>query len=55
MPIVLEEFAGEWPRRWLRPLHSRDYATHLSNADLLELVALIPLRLINRWMNLWPT
>lgn len=31
----ISHFAQEWPRRWVSPFHSHDFATHLSNADLL--------------------
>jgi ubiquinone biosynthesis protein len=34
---ALAHFAWEWPLRCLKPLHDRDYATHLSSADLLRL------------------
>jgi len=34
----LEQFAWEWPLRWLKPLDDRDYATHVSSADLLQLL-----------------
>jgi ubiquinone biosynthesis protein len=31
------QFAWEWPLRWYKPLADRDYATHLSSADLVDL------------------
>lgn len=34
---ALVQFAWEWPVRWLKPLDDRDYATHVSSADLLHL------------------
>src|SRR5262249_22158110 len=34
---ALVQLAWEWPRRWWKPLDNRDYATHLSSADLLVL------------------
>jgi ubiquinone biosynthesis protein len=34
---ALVQFAWEWPVRWLKPLDGRDYATHISSADLLQL------------------
>jgi ubiquinone biosynthesis protein len=43
MAEALVRFAWEWPLRWWNPLHDRDYATHISSADLLRL-ALRPAR-----------
>jgi ubiquinone biosynthesis protein len=40
---ALVRLAWEWPLRWWKTLHDRDYATHLSSADLMQL-ALRPLR-----------
>ncbi len=37
MAEALMHFAWEWPLRWLTPLAGRDYATHVSSADLLHL------------------
>jgi ubiquinone biosynthesis protein len=34
---ALAHFAWEWPLRWLKPLNDRDYATHVSSADLMHL------------------
>jgi ubiquinone biosynthesis protein len=34
---ALVQLAWEWPKRWWKPLDNRDYATHLSSADLLVL------------------
>ena len=34
----LAAFAWEWPLRWWKPWSDRDYATHVSTADLLHLV-----------------
>jgi ubiquinone biosynthesis protein len=34
---ALAHFAWEWPLRWLKPLDDRDYATHVSSADLMQL------------------
>jgi hypothetical protein len=31
---ALAHLTWEWPPRWLKPLHDRDYATHVSSADL---------------------
>lgn len=46
---MVEESAGEWPRRWLRPMNSRRFATHLSNADLMEIAASAPLQFMKLW------
>ncbi len=35
---ALMRFAWEWPMRWWKPLRDSDYATHVSSADLLQLV-----------------
>jgi ubiquinone biosynthesis protein len=37
MAEALVRFAWEWPLRWWKPLGDRDYATHVSSADLLNL------------------
>jgi ubiquinone biosynthesis protein len=37
MAEALVELACEWPLRWCKPLEDRDYATHISSADLLHL------------------
>jgi hypothetical protein len=29
--------AWEWPLRWWKTLHDRDYGTHVSSADLVRL------------------
>jgi hypothetical protein len=34
----MARLAWEWLLRWCKPLHDRDYATHISSADLLQLV-----------------
>jgi ubiquinone biosynthesis protein len=34
---ALVQFAWEWPLRWCKSLHDRDYATHISSADLVYL------------------
>lgn len=47
--LLIEKFAAEWPLRWLRPPFSRDYATHLSNADLLQIATAAPMRLMGWW------
>jgi ubiquinone biosynthesis protein len=33
----LLQFVWEWPLRWCKPLDDRDYATHVSSADLMHL------------------
>jgi ubiquinone biosynthesis protein len=43
MAEALVRLAWEWPLRWWKPLYDRDYGTHVSSADLLQL-ALRPLR-----------
>jgi len=35
---ALVQFAWEWPLRWCKPLDDRDYATHVSSADLVHLL-----------------
>lgn len=50
---AVEAFVGEWPSRWLRPLYSRDYATHLSNADLLQMMGTLPWMAVNWWSAAW--
>jgi ubiquinone biosynthesis protein len=40
---ALGRFVWEWPLRWWKPLHDRDYATHISSGDLWQL-ALRPVR-----------
>lgn len=37
MAEALAQLAWEYPLRWCKPLHDRDYATHVSSADLLHL------------------
>ena len=34
---ALAHLAWEWPVRWCKPLDDRDYATHVSSADLIHL------------------
>lgn len=46
-------FGREWPQRWAAPFTSRDFATHLSNADLLRLAASGPAHFWNWWSQLW--
>jgi ubiquinone biosynthesis protein len=35
---ALARLAWEWPLRWWKSLRNRDYATHISSADLLQLI-----------------
>jgi ubiquinone biosynthesis protein len=37
MAEALVQLAWEWPLRWCKLLHDRDYATHVSSADLMHL------------------
>ena len=46
-------FAAEWPRRATALPYSRDFATHLSNADLLQFSAAGPMTMTNFWMQTW--
>jgi len=43
--------AGEWPTRTLAPPFSRDFSTHLSNADLLTLMWAGPAAMARAWMS----
>jgi ubiquinone biosynthesis protein len=45
------QFVKEWPGRWLAALHSREFATRLSNADLTELVVSWPLTAARFWFG----
>jgi len=42
MSDALVQLAWEWPMRWCKPMHDRDYATHVSSADLVHMVATWP-------------
>jgi ubiquinone biosynthesis protein len=46
---ALVQFAWEWPLRWWKPLHDRDYATHVSSADLVRLALQAPAALAHAW------
>lgn len=46
-----DRFSSEWPRRWLTPPLSRDFATHISNADLAHFLASAPLGLWRLWLE----
>jgi len=47
----LQQFAREWPFRWLSPLTSREFATRLSNADLVQLIASLPWTATRLWLD----
>lgn len=47
----LRQLAAEWPRRWLSPLASRDFATRLSNADLVTLALSGPFVAARYWLD----
>ncbi len=47
----LYQFASEWPLRWLSPPNSREFATRLSNADLVQLIASLPLTATRLWLD----
>jgi ubiquinone biosynthesis protein len=38
MADALSHFAWEWPLRWCKPPSERNYATHMSNADLVHVM-----------------
>lgn len=44
---------SEWPRRALAPARSRDFPSHLSNADLLSAWASLPLSAAAGWASGW--
>jgi len=46
----LWHFATEWPRRFVAPAQSRDFATRLSNLDLARTWLASPLALTRFWM-----
>jgi ubiquinone biosynthesis protein len=50
---ILEQLIGEWPTRWLAPESSREFPTHLSNIDLAQMAASLPMMLSNWWLGLW--
>jgi ubiquinone biosynthesis protein len=51
--LGVSEFVGELPARLLRPPDSRDFATHLSNADLMQIAARTPLNIARIWSEAW--
>jgi hypothetical protein len=44
-------FAAEWPWRWVSTPWSRDFATHLSNADLTNTMLGIPGAVARFWLG----
>src|SRR5262249_31567446 len=49
MSAALESFGREWPARLVEPPFSRRLGTHLSNADLMGMIAAAPLAAIRWW------
>jgi hypothetical protein len=47
----LRRFAQEWPSRWFSWPDSRDFATRLSNLDLVQAVCSGPSTLARYWME----
>lgn len=47
----VNQFAREWPGRWLAPLGSRAFATRLSNADLAHALLSLPLTATRFWVE----
>jgi ubiquinone biosynthesis protein len=45
----LRQFAIEWPRRWISPPDSREFATRLSNLDLTQVLLSYPSTLARFW------
>ena len=45
----LRHFAAEWPKRWVRLPHSRDFATRLSNFDLTQTMLSYPATVARFW------
>jgi hypothetical protein len=45
----LRQFAVEWPRRWLVPPDSREFATRLSNFDLMRTIVHGPTAFLRFW------
>jgi len=50
---VLESFSLEWPSRALAAPGSRDFATHLSNAELMQFYSMTPLAFMQAWASNW--
>jgi ubiquinone biosynthesis protein len=51
LTAILEQFAREWPLRMFRPFDSRDFRTHLSSADIIQILASAPLALAQRLLG----
>jgi ubiquinone biosynthesis protein len=51
--VGVERYLQEWPRRAVWPLGSRDYATHLSTADLMTALAAGPRVAAEYWRRAW--
>jgi ubiquinone biosynthesis protein len=49
----LTRFAAEWPWRWVSPPWSRQFATHLSNADLTNTMLGIPGAAARFWLGVY--
>lgn len=45
----LRHFAAEWPKRWVRLPHSRDFATRLSNFDVTHTLLSYPATIARFW------
>jgi ubiquinone biosynthesis protein len=50
---ALTQLAWEWPARWVKPPDDRDYGTHVSSADLLDLTVRAPAALAQGWKGFW--
>jgi ubiquinone biosynthesis protein len=46
-------WSAEWPARFLAPLNTRSFATHLSTADLWLLLGSAPATFARRWGEAW--
>lgn len=46
-------FANEWPRRATAPMFSRDFSTHISNADLWSIGWSGPMVATRAWIDAW--
>lgn len=51
MVDFLQQFGGEWPRRWAAVPTSRDFGTRLSNADLTEMMCSLPWTAVRYWLD----
>jgi ubiquinone biosynthesis protein len=52
MAEAVTRLAWEWPLRWCKPLEDRDYATHVSSADLVSLALRAPAAWARAWQRL---